>query len=102
MVSNASLKELEKSGPKKGVISQPVKDVIQSLVDDELVFKDKIGTSVSRCFHIQLCIVDDDQCIFEIFLALLETSLGMCIADLILISKAVRRVMQNLLNSVMP
>lgn len=44
------LKELEKSGPKKGVISQSVKDVIQSLVDDDLVFKDKIGTSVSRCF----------------------------------------------------
>ncbi|BBH08325.1 Mnd1 family protein, partial [Prunus dulcis] len=40
------LKELEKSGPKKGVISQSVKDVIQSLVDDDLVFKDKIGTSV--------------------------------------------------------
>ncbi|KAL6269877.1 hypothetical protein ACE6H2_026788 [Prunus campanulata] len=55
------LKELEKSGPKKGVISQSVKDVIQSLVDDDLVFKDKIGTSVTRCFHIQLCIVDDDQ-----------------------------------------
>lgn len=40
------LKELEKSGPKKGVISQSVKDVIQSLVDDDLVLKDKIGTSV--------------------------------------------------------
>lgn len=40
------LKELEKLGPKKGVISQSVKDVIQSLVDDDLVFKDKIGTSV--------------------------------------------------------
>ncbi|PHT52135.1 Meiotic nuclear division protein 1 -like protein [Capsicum baccatum] len=40
------LKEHEKSGPKKGVISQSVKDVIQSLVDDDLVFKDKIGTSV--------------------------------------------------------
>ncbi|KAM2383428.1 hypothetical protein ACFXTH_040987 [Malus domestica] len=38
------LKELEKSGSKKGVISQSVKDVIQSLVDDDLVFKDKIGT----------------------------------------------------------
>lgn len=45
------LKELEKSGPKKGVISQSVKDVVQSLVDDDLVFKDKIGTSVSEiCF----------------------------------------------------
>jgi len=40
------LKDLEKIGPKKGVISQSVKDVIQSLVDDDLVFKDKIGTSV--------------------------------------------------------
>ncbi|KAK9102248.1 hypothetical protein Sjap_019502 [Stephania japonica] len=40
------LKELEKSGPKKGVISQSVKDVIQSLVDDDLVSKDKIGSSI--------------------------------------------------------
>ncbi|MQL80450.1 hypothetical protein Taro_012903, partial [Colocasia esculenta] len=40
------LKELEKLGPKKGVISQSVKDVLQSLVDDDLVLKDKIGTSV--------------------------------------------------------
>lgn len=40
------LKELEKLGPKKGVIAQSVKDVIQSLVDDDLVLKDKIGTSV--------------------------------------------------------
>lgn len=42
------LKELEKLGPKKGVISQSVKDVVQSLVDDDLVSKDKIGTSVSN------------------------------------------------------
>ncbi|XP_062090960.1 meiotic nuclear division protein 1 homolog [Humulus lupulus] len=40
------LKELEKLGPKKGVITQSVKDVVQSLVDDDLVSKDKIGTSV--------------------------------------------------------
>lgn len=40
------LKELEKMGPKKGVISQSVKDVLQSLVDDDLVMKDKIGSSV--------------------------------------------------------
>ncbi|CAA6660963.1 unnamed protein product [Spirodela intermedia] len=40
------LKELEKLGPKRGVISQSVKDVVQSLVDDDLVLKDKIGTSV--------------------------------------------------------
>lgn len=49
------LKDLEKLGPKKGVISQSVKDVVQSLVDDDLVFKDKIGTSVSHCsLHINL------------------------------------------------
>ncbi|RZC81789.1 hypothetical protein C5167_044356 [Papaver somniferum] len=40
------LKELEKLGPKKGVISQSVKDVIQSLVDDDLALKDKIGSSI--------------------------------------------------------
>lgn len=40
------LKELEKLGPKKGVISQSVKDVLQSLVDDDLVLKDKIGSSI--------------------------------------------------------
>lgn len=40
------LKDLEKLGPKKGVISQSVKDVVQNLVDDDLVFKDKVGTSV--------------------------------------------------------
>ncbi|GMH18060.1 hypothetical protein Nepgr_019901 [Nepenthes gracilis] len=40
------LKELEKLGPKKGVISQSVKDVVQSLVDDDLVLKDKIGSSI--------------------------------------------------------
>ncbi|KAG0574593.1 hypothetical protein KC19_VG274800 [Ceratodon purpureus] len=38
----------QKLGPKKGVILQSVKDVIQSLVDDDLVLKDKIGTSVSH------------------------------------------------------
>lgn len=47
------LKELEKMGPKKGVISQSVKDVIQTLVDDDLVLKDKIGTSVSAFLQIQ-------------------------------------------------
>lgn len=41
------LKELEKIAPKqKGIISQSVKDVVQSLVDDNLVDTDKIGTSV--------------------------------------------------------
>lgn len=46
-VYELQLKELEKLGPRKGVISQSVKDVVQSLVDDDLVLKDKIGTSVS-------------------------------------------------------
>ncbi|KAI9323886.1 Mnd1 family-domain-containing protein [Dichotomocladium elegans] len=39
------LKELEKIGPKVGVVSQSVKDVVQSLVDDGLVSTDKIATS---------------------------------------------------------
>jgi len=41
------LKELERLGPKeKGVVSQSVKEVIQSLVDDGLVDTEKVGTSV--------------------------------------------------------
>eukprot|EP00096_Caligus_rogercresseyi_P016728 TRINITY_DN957_c1_g1_i1.p1 TRINITY_DN957_c1_g1~~TRINITY_DN957_c1_g1_i1.p1 ORF type:complete len:216 (+),score=52.08 TRINITY_DN957_c1_g1_i1:32-649(+) len=41
------LKELEKIAPKeKGIVSQSVKDVVQSLADDSLVDTDKIGTSV--------------------------------------------------------
>lgn len=40
------LKELEKMGPKlKGIVSQSVKEVLQSLVDDDLVVCEKIGTS---------------------------------------------------------
>ncbi|KAF9531619.1 meiotic nuclear division protein 1 [Crepidotus variabilis] len=40
------LKELEKLGPKlKGIVSQSVKEVLQSLVDDGLVQADKIGAS---------------------------------------------------------
>ncbi|KAJ8597500.1 meiotic nuclear division protein 1 [Rhizopogon salebrosus TDB-379] len=40
------LKELEKLGPKlKGIVSQSVKEVLQSLVDDGLVQGDKIGAS---------------------------------------------------------
>ena len=38
-----NLKELEKWGPKKGIVLQTVKDVNQSLVDDNLVETDKIG-----------------------------------------------------------
>lgn len=42
-----NLKELEKIAPKeKGIISQSVKEVVQSLVDDGLVDTDKIGSSV--------------------------------------------------------
>eukprot|EP00123_Amoebidium_parasiticum_P021294 comp6508_c0_seq1/m.2282 comp6508_c0_seq1/g.2282 ORF comp6508_c0_seq1/g.2282 comp6508_c0_seq1/m.2282 type:complete len:208 (-) comp6508_c0_seq1:79-702(-) len=41
------LKELEKIAPKeKGIISQSVKEVLQSLVDDGLVDTEKVGTSV--------------------------------------------------------
>lgn len=41
------MKELERLGAReKGVISQSVKDVVQSLVDDTLVDTDKIGTCV--------------------------------------------------------
>ncbi|KAJ2606035.1 Meiotic nuclear division protein 1 [Coemansia sp. RSA 1804] len=40
------LKELEKIGPKqKGIVSQTVKDVVQSLVDDSMCYCEKIGTS---------------------------------------------------------
>lgn len=41
------LKELEKIAPKeKGIVTQSVKDVVQSLVDDGLVDTEKIGTSI--------------------------------------------------------
>ncbi|KAJ2308975.1 Meiotic nuclear division protein 1 [Coemansia sp. RSA 2706] len=40
------LKELERIGPKqKGIVSQSVKDVVQSLVDDNLCHCEKVGTS---------------------------------------------------------
>ena len=40
------LKELEKIGPKeKGITSMSVKDVVQSLVDDNMVDTERIGTS---------------------------------------------------------
>ena len=41
------LKELEKIAYKeKGVVTQSVKDVVQSLVDDDLISSDKIGSSI--------------------------------------------------------
>ncbi|CAL8467589.1 g7127 [Coccomyxa elongata] len=39
------LKDLEKAAPKKGVIAQSVKEVVQALVDDDLVHQDRIGAS---------------------------------------------------------
>ena len=36
---------MEKLAPKKGVIVQSVKEVLQALVDDSLVHQDKIGIS---------------------------------------------------------
>ena len=38
-----NLKEIEKFGAKKGVVLQTIKDVNQSLIDDNLVCTDKIG-----------------------------------------------------------
>ncbi|BDA42760.1 Meiotic nuclear division protein 1 homolog [Coccomyxa sp. Obi] len=39
------LKDLEKLAPKRGVIAQSVKEVVQALVDDDLVHQDRIGAS---------------------------------------------------------
>ncbi|CAO3615469.1 unnamed protein product [Cunninghamella blakesleeana] len=39
------LKELEKLGPKKGIALQSVKEVVQSLIDDNLIMTEKIGIS---------------------------------------------------------
>lgn len=39
------LKEVEKLGSKRGVVLQSIKDVLQSLVDDDLVHCEKIGIS---------------------------------------------------------
>ena len=38
-----SLKELEKLGAKKGVLSQSIPDIVKGLVDEGLVDMDKIG-----------------------------------------------------------
>ena len=40
-----NLKELEKLGSKKGIVEKTIKDINQSLVDDNLVSTDKIGSS---------------------------------------------------------
>lgn len=39
-----NLKELEKVGTKAGIVTQAIKDVLQSLCDDNLVDQDKIGS----------------------------------------------------------
>lgn len=40
-----TLKELEKLGTKAGVVTQTIKDVVQSLIDDNMVELEKIGAS---------------------------------------------------------
>ena len=40
-----NLKELEKVGSKAGIVQQSIKDVLQSLVDDNMVDAEKIGSS---------------------------------------------------------
>lgn len=39
------LKDIEKIASKRGVVLQSIKDVLQSLVDDDLVYAEKIGVS---------------------------------------------------------
>jgi hypothetical protein len=41
-----NLKEIEAKGTKAGVVQQTIKDVNQSLVDDDLVHSDKIGAAI--------------------------------------------------------
>ncbi len=40
-----NLKEIERIGSKFGVVQQTIKDINQSLCDDNLVMSDKIGSS---------------------------------------------------------
>jgi hypothetical protein len=44
--------DVEKLAPKKGVIVQSVKEVLQALVDDSLLHQDKIGA-----WQLQACVV---------------------------------------------
>lgn len=39
------LQDIEKLGCKRGVVLQSIKDVLQSLVDDDLVHQEKLGIS---------------------------------------------------------
>ena len=45
LAAPGSSQDMEKLAPKKGVIVQSVKEVLQALVDDSLVHQDKIGIS---------------------------------------------------------
>lgn len=49
-----SLKELEKLGAKKGVLSQVIPDVVKGLVNDGLVDMDKIGGVLCCTFDVAL------------------------------------------------
>ncbi|KAI7843270.1 hypothetical protein COHA_003103 [Chlorella ohadii] len=40
-----TLKDIEKLGSKRGVVQQTIKDVVQSLVDDDMVHQERIGAS---------------------------------------------------------
>ncbi|CDW83788.1 meiotic nuclear division protein 1 homolog [Stylonychia lemnae] len=60
-----NLKELEKWGPKKGIVLQTVKDVNQSLIDDNMVQTDKIGAGAffwalpSQGFQVRKNLIQD-------------------------------------------
>ncbi len=49
-----NLKEIEAKASKAGVVQQTIKDVNQSLVDDDLVNSDKIGSGIFFKYYI-LC-----------------------------------------------
>lgn len=60
-----NLKEVEKFGAKKGIVLQSVKDVNQSLIDDNLVETDKIGIGTffwalpSKGFQVRKNLIED-------------------------------------------
>lgn len=60
-----NLKEVEKYGAKKGIVLQSVKDVNQSLIDDNLVETDKIGIGTffwalpSKGFQVRKNLIED-------------------------------------------
>ena len=45
LYSTTTAQDVEKLAPKKGVIVQSVKEVLQALVDDSVLHQDKIGIS---------------------------------------------------------